>query len=191
MNNSNELIEKMLNSGRITPDGKVNFDVYNIKGTEYALYSDVKEVIAFFDILDKIDEEDRKKLENKLRTFEHKLENATKREEKLKSELDEAKDIIASYHRVYGSYVSPNMLITELYRGGVLEFQNLNPKNKLNIKISEKQYNYWVNVFLDLGIIKKDYRGRLIAGVSKHEAYNRIMGFNPAIDEKFISKNKI
>jgi len=188
---NNELIEKMLNSGRVTPDGKISFDVYNIKGKEYALYSDVKEVIAFFDILDKLDEEDRKKMENKIRTLEHKLENALKREEKLKEKLNEAKETISEYHRIYGSYVSPNMLITELYKGGILEYQNLNPKNKLKIKISEKQYNYWINVFLDLGIVKKDYRGRLIAGVSRLEAYNRIMGFNPAIDKKFVSDDKL
>jgi len=175
----------------ISPTGEIIYNVFKYKDVEYVKYSEVKRITEFQDMLDELDERFIKKLENKLRNLEHKLENATKREEKLKHDLEESKDIIASYHRVYGSYVSPNMLITELYRGGVLEFQNLNPKNKLNIKISEKQYNYWVNVFLDLGIIKKDYRGRLIAGVSKHEAYNRIMGFNPAIDEKFISKNKI
>jgi len=171
--------------------GNIIYPTFIYKEETYVKLSDVMRVAEFQNMLDMEDEKYIKRLENKLRTIEHKLENALKREEKLKSELDEAKDIIASYHRVYGSYVSPNMLITELYKGGVLEFQNLNPKNKLNIKISEKQYNYWINVFLDLGIIKKDYRGRLIAGVSKHEAYNRIMGFNPAIDEKFISKNKI
>jgi len=175
----------------ISPNGDIVYDTFEYKGINYVKLSQVEEVARFQDILDELDNRLIKKLENKIRTLEHKLENALKREEKLKEELNEEKETVSSYHRIYGSYVSPNMLITELYKGGVLEYQNLNPKNKLNIKISEKQYNYWINVFLDLGIVKKDYRGRLIAGVNKIEAYNRIMAFNPAINDKFVSKNKI
>jgi NurA-like 5'-3' nuclease len=171
--------------------GNIIYPTFIYKDVSYVKLSDVQRVAEFQNMLNDLEDNHIKKLENKLRTLEHKLENATKREEKLKEELNEAKETISDYHRIYGSYVSPNMLITELYRGGVLEYQNLQPRKKLNIKISEKQYKYWINVFLDLGIVQKNYRGQLVAGVSKLEAYNRIMRFNPAIDSKFVSKNSI
>jgi len=188
MMGSNELIEKMLNSGRVTPDGKISFDIYNIKGTEYALYTDVKEVIAFFDILDKIDEEDRKKLENKLRTIEHKLEKATKREESFKREIAEQKEELKTYDKIYGNYVSPHAIIQLFFKGRVGKYTPANTKNfiKKNMKIQQKQLDYWINVFLDIGIFFYGANKELIANCEEVQAHNLLSANNGMIDKSLI-----
>jgi len=182
---SNELIEKMLNSGRVTPEGKINFNVYTIEGKEYALYSDVKEVIAFFDILDKLDEEDRKKLENKLRTLEHKIENAKKREESYKKKIDEQKKELRTYDKIYGDYVSPHAIIQLFFKGRVKKYTPANTKSfvKKNMKIQQKQLDYWVNVFLDIGIFFIGANGELIANCTIEQAHNKLSAHSGFIDK--------
>jgi len=187
----NGLLELKKQYPFLTPEGGIMFDRFQYKEEVYVKYEQVKEVIAFLDLLDEIPSEREEKLERKVEKLKFELEKAKKREEKLKEELEEQKDIVADYHRYYGSYFSPHQLLNRLFRGVKMEYQLLTPKDKLGIKIDKKQYDYWVSVFMDLKICRKNYRGQLVANCSRAEAHERLFSFNPKINKDILSSNDI
>ena len=175
----------------LTPEGKILFRQFLYKDEVYVKYNQVKEVIAFLDMLDELPDEEEEKLKKKIRNLEFELEKAKKREEKLKEELEEQKEIVADYHRYYGSYFSPHQLLNKLFQGVRMKYQLLTPKDKLGIKINKKQYEYWVNVFLDLKICRKNNLGQLVANCTRAEAHEKLFSFNPELNKDILSSNDI
>jgi hypothetical protein len=73
----------------------------------------------------------------------------------LEKELEALKKELKELNHVYGKYISPFTIIEELYRGISDPYMILIKREKFKIKISQKQFDYWIGVFISLKIIRR------------------------------------
>jgi predicted nuclease with TOPRIM domain len=107
------------------------------------------------------------KVKAKLTKVSNRLEVIKKENETLKKELKELEAI-------YGSYISPFTILEELYRGVNLPYMILNKRNNFKMKISEKQFNYWVGIFIDIKIVRRIDKSNLQSLMNHKEAHDKL-----------------
>ena len=104
-----------------------------------------------------------------LKAQNSKLKN---RNEVLKKEIESLKEELKELNQMYGKYVSPFSIIDELYRGNILEYMILKKREEFKLKISQKQFDYWVGVFISLKIVRRIDKSKLQSMVSFYEAHD-------------------
>lgn len=97
------------------------------------------------------------------------LESQIKR---YKDEIESLKKTIKEYDNTYGKHVSPFTVINELYTGTKLPYMILLKRESFKVKISPKQFNYWVGIFMDLKILRRIDKSRLQSLVTYEDAHN-------------------
>jgi len=172
----------------ISPNGEIIYNVFKYKEVEYVKYSEVKRITEFQDMLDEMDEQYIKKLKADIFKATAELEKAQKRENILKEEKAKQKEELKMYDKIYGNYVSPHAIIQLFFKGRVGKYTPANTKSfiKKNMRIQRKQLDYWVNVFLDIGIFFIGANKELIANCEESQAHNLLSVNNGMIDKSLI-----
>ena len=92
--------------------------------------------------------------------------------DRYKREIEELKKDKKEIETMYGKYVSPFTIIEELYRGISHAYMILNKRRDFQIKISPKQFNYWVGIFIDLKILRRIDKSNLQSIRNYTDAHN-------------------
>jgi hypothetical protein len=109
---------------------------------------------------------------SKVTNLEKKLEMARAKADRYKREIEELKKDKKEIETMYGKYVSPFTIIEELYRGISHAYMILNKRRDFQIKISPKQFNYWVGIFIDLKILRRIDKSNLQSIRNYTDAHN-------------------
>jgi len=173
----------------ITHDGGIRYDTFEYKNIRYVKLSQVQEIAEFQDMLDKMDEQYIKKLKGDIFKATAELEKAKKREESYKRDIAKQKEELKTYDKIYGNYVSPHAIIQLFFKGRIGKYTPANTKSfiKKNMKIQQKQLDYWVNVFLDIGVFFIGANKELIANCDEPQAHNLLSANNGMIDKSLTS----
>jgi len=168
--------------------GNIVYPTFIYKDETYVKLSDVMRVAEFQNMLDEMDEQYIKKLKTDIFKATAELEKAKKREESYKKIIAEQKEELKTYDKIYGNYVSPHAIIQLFFRGRIRKYTPANTKSfvKKNMKIQQKQLDYWVNVFLDIGIFFYGINKELIANCEETEAHNLLSANSGFIDKSLI-----
>ena len=97
------------------------------------------------------------------------LESQIKR---YKDEIESLKKTLKEYDNTYGKHISPFAVINELYTGTKLPYMILLKRESFKMKVSPKQFNYWVGIFMDLKILRRIDKSRLQSLVTYEDAHN-------------------
>jgi len=162
----------------------LEYRTVEFKGEKFVRLQEVIEKEKQLDELEKqIDEsiealvKKTKKLERGMLKLRHDIEKKDKRLESRENEIGELKAEIQLYKRTYGEYISPHTIIKNLYRGRG-QYEELVSYSNLKLKISEKQFDYWIGIFTDLGICRPNNRGRYLALVDRYRAFQILIDNN-------------
>ena len=131
----------------------------NINGMNIANFDTVvrqadMKTVAMLDKAFSLTEQNIKKQDMKMAKLIAKIASIQEENRVLKQRVKE-------YDNTYGKYISPFTIIEELYRGINDPYMILNKKESFKIKISTKQFNYWVGIFIDLEIVRRIDKSRL------------------------------
>jgi len=83
------------------------------------------------------------------------------RNEVLVKELNSLKKELKELNMMYGRYISPFTILKELYRDNSFSYMILKKREEFKIKISQKQFDYWIGVFISLKIIQRIDKGNV------------------------------
>lgn len=110
--------------------------------------------------------------EKELNSLKIKNGRAISSTKRYKEEIEKLKNEIQGYKNTFGNYLSPFTILEELYRGISLPYMILKKRTNFKIKVSEKQFSYWIGIFIDLDIVRKIDKSNIQSLLNYQDAQN-------------------